>query len=70
MALGGMEQWREGKWHEVNTKMSLERSYQCATPITRYFKIILFFPCFLNLSTGGLDLYVSRFLEKFKGILI
>ena len=35
MALGDMEQWRDGAWHQVNTKMSLERSYQCSTPIAR-----------------------------------
>jgi len=35
MALGGMEQWREGAWHQVKTKMSLERSYQCSTAISR-----------------------------------
>ena len=35
MALGEMEQWREGAWHQVNTKLSLERSYQCATGMAR-----------------------------------
>ena len=35
MALGGMEQWRSGRWNEVKTKMSLERSYQCSAAIAR-----------------------------------
>ena len=51
MALGGMEQWRNGEWHEVNTKMSLERSYQCSTSISRYVLFKHLFKQKINLNS-------------------
>ena len=38
MARGDMEQYQieDGSWAPVKTKMTLERSYQCAAPLARW----------------------------------
>ena len=38
MAMGGIEQYEagRGKWSTVETRLSMERSYQCAVSLTRW----------------------------------